>query len=63
MKIVSDPNSSTNSRSVHRRYRDVDAMLGKNYGVMLTIGLPGIVPKEGLQEHMDVVVDGLDDIQ
>jgi hypothetical protein len=29
--------------------------------VMLTIGLPGIVPKEGLQEHMDV--DGLDDIQ
>jgi phosphoglycolate phosphatase-like HAD superfamily hydrolase len=41
----------------------MDAMLGKNYGVMLTIGLPGIVPKEGLQEHMDVVVDGLDDIQ
>jgi hypothetical protein len=34
-----------------------------NIFVMLTIGLPGIVPKAGLQEHMDVVVDGLDDIQ
>jgi phosphoglycolate phosphatase-like HAD superfamily hydrolase len=41
----------------------MDAMLGKNSGVMLTIGLPGIVPKEVLQEHMDVVVDSLDDIQ
>jgi phosphoglycolate phosphatase len=41
----------------------MDAMLGKNSGVMLTIGLPGIVSKEVLQEHMDVVVDSLDDIQ
>jgi hypothetical protein len=41
----------------------MDAMLGKNSGVMLTVGLPGIVPKEGLLDHMDVVVDRLDDIQ
>ena len=41
----------------------MDAMLGRNSGVMLTVGLPGIVPKEVLQEHMDVVVDSLDDIQ
>jgi hypothetical protein len=26
----------------------MDAKLGKNYGVILTIALPGIVPKEGL---------------
>lgn len=41
----------------------MDAVLGKNSGVMLTVGLPGIVPKDVLQEHMDVVVDSLDDIQ
>ncbi len=41
----------------------MDALLGKNSGVGLTVGLPGIVPKEVLREHMDVVVDSLDDIQ
>jgi phosphoglycolate phosphatase len=41
----------------------MDAVLGKNSGVGLTIGLPGIVSKEVLQDHMDVVVDSLDDIQ
>lgn len=41
----------------------MDAMLGKNSGVGLTVGLPGIVPKEVLQEHMDVVVESLDDIE
>jgi phosphoglycolate phosphatase len=41
----------------------MDAMLGKNSGVMLTIGLPGIVPKEVLRQHMDLVVDSLDDIE
>jgi phosphoglycolate phosphatase len=41
----------------------MDAMLGKNSGVMLSIGLPGIVPKEELRQHMDIVVDSLDDIE
>ncbi len=40
----------------------MDAMLGRNSGVMLTIGVPGIVSKEVLQGHMDVVVDSLNDI-
>lgn len=41
----------------------MDALLGKNSGVGLTVGLPGIVPRNVLEEHMDVVVDSLDDIQ
>jgi phosphoglycolate phosphatase len=40
----------------------MDALLGKNSNVMLTVGVPGIVTKEVLKEHMDVVVDSLDDI-
>lgn len=40
----------------------MDAMLGRNAGVGLTIGIPGIVPREVLEEHMDVVVDSLDEI-
>lgn len=41
----------------------MDALLGKNSRVMLTVGVPDIVPKNELQEHMDVVVDSLDDIE
>lgn len=40
----------------------MDALLGRNSGVRLTIGIPGIVPRKTLEEHMDVVVDSLDDI-
>jgi len=40
----------------------MDALLGRNSRVLLTVGVPDIVPKEELQEHMDVVVDSLDDI-
>jgi phosphoglycolate phosphatase len=41
----------------------MDAMLGKNSSVRLTIGITGIVPREVLAEHMDVVVDSLDEIE
>ena len=40
----------------------MDALLGRNSGVGLTIGIPGIVSREVLQGHMDVVVDSLDEI-
>lgn len=40
----------------------MDALLGKNSGVMLTIGVSGIVPAEELVRHMDVVVPSLRDI-
>ncbi|MCK7471765.1 MAG: HAD hydrolase-like protein [Desulfomicrobium escambiense] len=40
----------------------MDALLGKNSGVMLTIGVPGIVTRQMLEKHMDVVVDSLDEI-
>jgi phosphoglycolate phosphatase len=40
----------------------MDAMLGRNSGVQLSIGITGIVPKKVLEEHMDVVVDSLDEI-
>ena len=40
----------------------MDALLGKNSGVMLTIGVIGIVPGEVLKEHVDVVVSSLEDI-
>jgi phosphoglycolate phosphatase len=41
----------------------MDAMLGRNSGVSLTIGIIGIVPREVLEQHMDVVVDSLDEIE
>lgn len=41
----------------------MDAMLGRNAEVLLTVGVPGIVARETLQEHMDVVVGSLDEIQ
>jgi len=40
----------------------MDALLGRNAGVMLTIGVSGIVPAEELARHMDVVVTSLRDI-
>lgn len=40
----------------------MDAMLGKNSGVMLTIGVAGIVPAEELAGHMDIVISSLDEI-
>jgi phosphoglycolate phosphatase len=40
----------------------MDALLGKNSGVMLTIGVTGIVPKEVLKQHVDVVISSLEDI-
>lgn len=41
----------------------MDAMLGKNAGVMLTVGLRGIVPESELARYMDVVVSGLEEIR
>lgn len=40
----------------------MDALLGKNSGIMLTIGVCGIVPGEVLAQHVDVVISSLDDI-
>ena len=40
----------------------MDALLGKNSGVMLTIGVTGIVPKEVLEQHVDIVISSLEDI-
>jgi phosphoglycolate phosphatase len=41
----------------------MDAMLGRNSGVQLTVGITGIVSREILQEHMDVVLDSLEEIR
>lgn len=40
----------------------MDALLGKNAGVMLTIGVSGIVSPDVLAEHVDVVISSLEDI-
>lgn len=40
----------------------MDALLGKNAGVALTVGVPGIATRQDLEEYMDVVVDSLDGI-
>lgn len=40
----------------------MDAMLGRNAGVRLTVGVPGIAARQDLEGHMDVVVDSLDEI-
>jgi len=40
----------------------MDALLGRNSGTMLTIGVKGIVPGEELARYMDVVVSSLEDI-
>lgn len=40
----------------------MDAMLGKNSGVMLTVGVCGIVPEKELREHMSLVVSSLEEI-
>jgi phosphoglycolate phosphatase len=40
----------------------MDALLGKNSGVMLTVGVSGIVPEKELAEHMNVVISSLDEI-
>lgn len=40
----------------------MDALLGKNSGVMLTIGVSGIVSEEELAKHMDIVVSSLEEI-
>jgi len=40
----------------------MDAMLGRNSRVMLTIGVSGIVPAEELAEHTDIVIESLEDI-
>jgi phosphoglycolate phosphatase len=41
----------------------MDAMLGKNSGVQLTIGITGIASRDELKEHMDLVLNSLDEIQ
>lgn len=40
----------------------MDARLGRNARVALTVGVPGIVTRRELEGHMDVVVDSLDQI-
>ncbi len=40
----------------------MDAMLGKNSGVMLTVGVCGIVPEKELGEHMNLVISSLEEI-
>ena len=40
----------------------MDALLGKNSEVMLTIGISGILPPEVLAGHMDIVISSLEDI-
>jgi len=40
----------------------MDALLGKNSGVMLTVGVSGIVPERELAEHMDIVISSLEEI-
>ncbi len=40
----------------------MDAMLGENSGVMLTVGVSGIVPEKELGEHMNLVVSSLEEI-
>lgn len=40
----------------------MDALLGRNSGMMLTIGVSGIVPGEELAKYMNVVVSSLEDI-
>ncbi|MGC9323912.1 MAG: HAD family hydrolase [Desulfomonilia bacterium] len=40
----------------------MDALLGRNAGVMLTIGVIGIVTEEILREHMDLVISSLEEI-
>ncbi|MRR14118.1 HAD family hydrolase [archaeon] len=41
----------------------MDAMLGKNAGVSLTIGVAGIVAEKDLAGHMNVVISSLDEIK
>lgn len=41
----------------------MDALLGRNSGVQLTVGITGIVSREILQEHMDMVLDSLEEIR
>lgn len=40
----------------------MDALLGKNAGVMLTIGVTGVLTSDILIEHTDVVIDSLTEI-
>lgn len=40
----------------------IDAIMGKNSGIMLNIGISGILPAKALEEYMDVVISDLDDI-
>ncbi|HDP25058.1 MAG TPA: HAD family hydrolase [Deltaproteobacteria bacterium] len=40
----------------------MDGLLGRNSGVMLTIGVVGITSEENLREHMDIVVSSLEEI-
>lgn len=40
----------------------MDALLGKNSGVMLTVGVSGIVPEKELAEHMNIVISSLEEI-
>lgn len=41
----------------------MDAMLGRNSGIQLSIGITGIVSREILEEHMDMVLDSLEEIR
>jgi len=40
----------------------MDALLGKNAGVMLTIGISGIVSSDELAKYVDVVISSLEEI-
>ena len=52
----------TSQRSIVVGDTIMDALLGKNAGVMLTIGVSGIVEPDVLTEHADVVISSLKDI-
>ncbi len=41
----------------------VDTLMGKNAGVMLTVGVCGLLPRDVLEEYADVVITSLNEIQ
>ncbi len=41
----------------------VDILMGKNAGVMLTVGVCGLLPREILEEYADVVIPSLNEIR
>lgn len=41
----------------------MDALSGRNAGVLLTVGIAGVVPAEDLRDHVDVVISSLEEIR